>query len=215
MPPEFSCRVFPPEVISNTFDFDVRRVTHDGRRMRGVFARRRIEDDGCALFIGYYPGHRRSTAEMDAKAAGYAARHTVDALSAGRATSAYVLSLNRPDPGFVLDPADAEGALLPDFAPGIVLYWNENPPGRVPQASFVWNLPLRRYEVWLQRSVEADEEIFLFYGKRYFRDYPVDAEAGTDKPYYRIPEGGVFKPDPRGIPAPLALPPDGGSSPGE
>jgi len=208
--PDFSYRAFPPEVISNTHDFDVRWVIHNNRCMRGVFARRPISLTECALFIGVYPGHRRSAEEMDTKASHYATCHLVDVETAKRATSAYVLSLKRYDPGYVLDPGGEEGDLLPEFAPGIVLFLNENPPGSVPKASFVYNIPRQRYEVWLQQAVERDEEIFLFYGSQYFRDYPVDAEAGQDRYYYLIPAESVFMPDRRGIPAPLHLPPGDG-----
>jgi hypothetical protein len=200
-------RAFPPEVISNTFDFDVRWVTHDGRRMRGVFARRRIRDAECAVFIGAYPGVRRSEKEHEEKAARFAARRGVEPDAAKRSMSPYVLSLKRPDPGYVLDPTDEDGAILPEFSGGIVLYLNENPPGAVPKATFVWNVPRRRYELWLQKAAAQDEEIYVYYGSQYFRDYPVDAELGKDRFYYLIQEGSIFTEDPRGIPPPLQLPP--------
>jgi hypothetical protein len=174
--------------------------------MRGVFARRRIETVDSIVFIGIYPGRRKSQAAMEQKAARYAVRHAVDTRMAARRTNAYVLSLARFNPGYDLDPTDEDGELLPEFAPGIVCYLNENPPGGVPKASFVYNLPRCRYEVWLQEGVEQDEEIFLYYGNQYFRDYPVDAEAAESRYYYIIPEGSAFTPDPRGIPAPLQLP---------
>jgi hypothetical protein len=200
-------RVFPTEVVSNTFDFDVRPVTHNGRRMRGVFARRQIRDGECAVFIGAYPGIRRSEKEHAEKTARYAARRGADPQAAKRKIAAYVLSLKRPDPGFVLDPTDEEGELRPEFAGGIVLYLNENPPGAVPKASFVWNAPRNRYEVWLRQAAAQDEEIYLYYGRSYSRDYPVDAGLGEDPKYYLIPEGSAFREDPRGIPPPLQLPP--------
>jgi hypothetical protein len=200
-------RAFPPEVISNTFDFEVRWVIHNGRRMRGVFARRQIRDSECAVFIGVYPGNRRSEKEHAEKTARYAERHAIDLDQAKRKASAYVLSLKRPDPGYVLDPADEEGVLLPEFSTSLALLVNENPPGAVPKASFVWNAPRNRYEVWLRQAVAQDEEIYLFYGSQYFRDYPVDAELGKDRYYYNIPEGSMFTDDPRGIPEPVQLPP--------
>jgi hypothetical protein len=200
-------RVFPPDVVSNTFDFEARWVIHHGRRMRGVFARRRIDLAESVVFIGIYPGRRKSQTEIEQKAARYSVRHAVDERMAARKTNAYLLSLERVEPGYDLDPTDEDGELLPEFASGIVCYINENPPGSVPKASFVYNLPRSRYEVWLQQGVEQDEEIFLYYGNRYFRDYPVDAEAGESRYYYLIPEGSAFTPDPRGIPPPMEIPP--------
>jgi hypothetical protein len=199
-------RAFAPEVISNTFDFDVRWVLHNGRRMRGVFARRQIRDSECAVFIGVYPGIRRSEKEHAEKTARFAERHDVDLDAAKRRMAAYVLSLKRPDPGFVLDPTDAEGVLLPEFSTSLALLVNENPPGAVPKASFVWNSPRNRYEVWLRQAAAQDEEIHLYYGSQYFRDYPVDAEAANTRFYYLIPAESVFTDDPRGIPEPLILP---------
>jgi hypothetical protein len=208
-PTDNSYRIFPPGVISNTFDFDVRRVNHNGRRMYGVFSRRQIRDSECAVFIGVYPGKRRSEMEQDEKAARYAERHGVELDAAKRRMAAYVLSLKRPDPGYVLDPTDPEGELASEFEAGIVLYINENPPGAVPKASFVWNAPRNRYEVWLRLAAAQDEEIYLYYGSQYFRDYPVDAELGKDEHYYNIPAESVFIEDSRGIPAPLQSPPGG------
>ncbi len=193
-------------MISNTFDFEVRLVIHNGRRMRGVFARRGIETGETPAFIGVYPGRRKNETEMERKAAQYAARHGVDLRTASRKTNAYVLSLERVDPGYSLDPTGEDGELLPEYAAGIVCYLNENPPGCVPKATFVYNLPRSRYEVWLQQEAAQDEEIFLFYGKQYFRDYPVDIEAGESRYYYLIPAESVLAEDPRGIPAPLQLP---------
>jgi hypothetical protein len=204
---DFFYRVFPPDVISNTFDFDVRQVTHNSRSMFGVFARRQIRDSECAVFLGVYPGKRRSEKEQDEKAARYAERHGVEWNAAKRRMAAYVLSLKRPDPGYVLDPTDEEGGLAPEYAAGIVLYVNENPPGAAPKASFVWNAPRSRYEVWLREAAAQDEEIYLYYGSRYFRDYPVDEELGKDEYYYNIPAESVFIEDPRGIPPALQLPP--------
>ncbi len=204
---EIPYRIFPPDVISNTFDFDVRRVTHNGRRMLGVFARRQIRESECAVFIGVYPGIRRSEKEHMEKAARFAESHGVELDAAKRASSAYVLSLKRPDPGYVLDPADEEGVLLPEFSTSLALLVNENPPGAAPKASFVWNVPRGRYEVWLRQAAAQDEEIYIYYGSQYFRDYPVDDELGKDRFYYLIPEDSVFTDDPRGKPPDLQLPP--------
>ena len=199
-------RTFLPEVVSNTHDFDVRAVVLGGRRMRGVFARRRISAAECSLFMGLYPG-RRMTSEANAlKVAGYAARHGVDRLSAARKTVVYTLSLAQSDPGHVLDPTNADGELCPEFVPCIVCYVNEPPPGQVAKAAFVYNRPRQRYEVWLLQPADAGEELYLYYGPNYLRNYPIDSSACDDRLARYIPLESVFRPDPRGIPAPLQVP---------
>ena len=205
MPKEsYVYRAFPPGVVSNTNDFDMRWVTHDNRRMRGVFARRRIDTSECSLFVGVYPGHRKSKAEIRNKFTSYSDRHFVDERTSIRKTCAYNLSLERVDPGYNLDPTDEEGALLPEFTSSIVCYINESPPESLPQAAFIYNRPRSRYEVWLLHAVEQDEEIFLYYGKYYIRDYPFN-NTGADHLFHVIPIESVLAPDLRGIPAPLQV----------
>ena len=198
-------RAFPPEVVSNTHDFEVRWTVHNDRRMRAVFARRRITAAECSLFVGTYPGYQKSTQEIRDKYTSYADRHFVDAQTAIRKTCAYNLSLERVNPGLRLDPTDAEGALLPEFASSIVSYINESPPGILPQAAFVYNRPRRRYEVWLLHAVEQDEEIFLYYGKYYLRDYPYNSTC-ADSVFHVIPADATLVLDPRGVPPPLQVP---------
>jgi hypothetical protein len=205
--PEGSCvyRAFPPGVVSNTHDFEVRWVAHNDRRMRGVFARRRIAAPECSLFIGVYPGHRKSRQEIRNKFTSYSDRHLVDEHTAILRSCAYNLSLDRVDPGYRLDPTDEDGALLPEFTASVVCYINESPPGAAPQAAFVYNQPRLRYEVWLLHAVERDEEIFLYYGKHYLREYPFN-NTGADHLFHIIPVDCVLEPDPRGVPAPLLVP---------
>jgi hypothetical protein len=201
-------RAFPSEVVSNTHDFEVRWVVHNDRRMHAVFARRRIASTECSLFVGTYPGYRKSTEEIRNKFTSYADRHFVDDQTAIRRTCAYNLSLERVDPGFRLDPTDEEGALLPEFSSSIVSYINESPPGFLPQAAFVYNRPRRRYEVWLLHEVGQDEEVFLYYGKYYLRDYSFNTTC-DDHVFHVIPAYGTLVPDPRGVPAPLQVPGQG------
>jgi hypothetical protein len=172
--------------------------------MRGVFARRRIGIPECSLYVGIYPGYRKSKQEIADKFTSYAARHLVDKQTAIRKTCSYNLSLERVDPGYRLDPTDEEGALLPEFTSCVVCYINESPPESLPQAAFVYNQPRRRYEVWLLHAVEQDEEIFLYYGKYYFRDYPFNSSC--DGRFHCIPVNSVLTPDRRGVPAPLQVP---------
>jgi hypothetical protein len=199
-------RTFLPEVVSNTHDFDVRWVVHNGRRMRGVFARRSISTPECSLYMGAYPGYRRKKEESALKVAGYVAEHDVDHLTAVRKTIAYTLSLRDRDPGYVLDPTDEKGELLPEFIPYLVCYINEPPPGFTSKAAFVYNMPRQRYEVWLLQAVNQDEEVYLYYGKHYVRDYPVNPGASDDRYSHFIPTESVFRLDQRGIPAPLQVP---------
>ena len=201
-------RTFPSEVVSNSHDFEVRWVAHNDRRMRGVFARRSIPTPECSLFMGSYPGHRVSKEENTRKVARYESGHGVDRLTAVRQTVAYTLSLRDHDPGYVLDPTDEEGKLLAEFTPYLVCYINEPPPGCPSKATFVYNQPRQRYEVWLLQPVEQDEEVYLYYGKNYIRDYPINSAAADGKFAHFIPADSTFKPDMRGVPVPLQVPID-------
>jgi hypothetical protein len=199
-------RVFPPEVASNSNDFEVRCVIHNGQRMRGVFARQAIAVSECSLFMGTYPGLRMSKEENARKVAQYAAQHGVDHQTAVRHTVAYTLSLRDHDPGYVLDPTDEQGTLLPEFIPCLVCYINEPPPGCPSKAAFVYNQPRQRYEVWLLQAVQQDEEVYLYYGKHYVRDYPINTGANDGMFSHFIPADSIFKPDLRGMPATLQVP---------
>jgi hypothetical protein len=199
-------RTFPPEIVSNTFDFDVRWMIHNGHWMRGVFARRSIDASECSLFMGSYPGCRKSREENALKVERYAARHGVDQRTAILKTVAYSLSLRKIDPGYILDPTDEEGELLPECIPYLGLYINEPPPGHPSKAAFVYNQPRQRYEVWLLQMVEQDEEIYLYYGSKYVRDYPINPHAYDDRFSHYIPMESIFRPDRRGLPPLLQVP---------
>lgn len=204
MPQEtYVYRVFPPEVVSNTHDFEVRWVVHNGWWMRGVFARRAIGIPECSLYMGSYPGRRMTKEENALKVTHYSVRHCVDNMTAVRKTVIYTLSLNRYDPGYVLDPTDEEGELCPEFIPYLVIYINEPPPGKPCKAAFVYNRPRQRYEVWLLQAVEKDEEVYVYYGLNYIRDYSIDPHVHDDQLSHYIPSESVLKPDLRGIPEPL------------
>ncbi len=199
-------RTFPPEIVSNTFDFEVRCVVHHGRRMRGVFARRPIQASECSVFVGIYPGLRIRKVENLHKADRYAIRHSVDRYIAMQKVDAYSLSLRAVDPEYVLDPTDAEGNLIPEFIPYIAGYINEPPPKHLVKSSYVYNQPLQRYEAWLLLPVEQGEEIFIYYGNSYLRDYPIDPASCSVRLSRCIPRESIFQFDHRGIPEPLKVP---------
>ena len=200
----FVYRVFPPEVVSNTHDFEVRPVLHNRQWMRGVFARRSIPAADCSLFMGTYPGLRMSREESAQKITRYVARYGVDRQVAIRQTVAYTLSLRDRDPGYVLDPTDEDGNLLPEFIPYLVCYINEPPPGCPCKAAFVYNQPRKRYEIWLLQAVQQEEEVFLYYGSHYVRDYPINTLVMNGKISHFIPTDGISDPRsarPPGTPA--------------
>ena len=174
--------------------------------MYGVFSRRPVGRPDCSLFMGVYPGHRASKEESLIKVDRYAARNAVDRFTAARKTVSYTLSMRKYDPGFVLDPTDEKGALLPEFVSYLVCYLNEPPPGHTPKAVFAYNQPRQRYEVWLLQAVRQDEEVFIYYGDKYMRDYPINDNACDTRRCHFIPAESVFRPDPRGAPAPLQVP---------
>jgi len=206
MPGSYVYRVFPQEVTSNSHDFEVRRVAHNDRQMCGVFARQSIGAAECSLFMGIYPGHRMSREENARKVAHFAVQNGVDYRTAVRQAGAYTLSLREHDQDHVLDPTDEQGSLLPEFIPYLVCYLNEPPPGCVSKAAFIFNQPRNRVEVWLLQAVQQDEEVYLYYGTHYLRDYPIDDGASDGRFSHFIPMDSIFKPDVRGIPAPLQVP---------
>jgi|WetSurMetagenome_2_1015567.scaffolds.fasta_scaffold532545_2 hypothetical protein len=206
LPDSAAYRVFPIEVVSNTFDFDVRRVMHNTQQMRGVFSRRVIGPAEVPIYIGAYPGYRKHRPEMESKTSRFAARYLMEEKAAVQQISAYLLSLQRYDPGCVLDPTDEDGKLLPEFKPYIVSYLNEPPPGFKQKAVFVYNQARQRYEVWLIQPVEPDEEVYLYYGKRYLRNYSIETNAIEAQFAYFIPAASNYLPDPRGVPQPLDAP---------
>lgn len=199
-------RVFPAEVLSNTFDFDVREVVHNGQKMRGVFARRSINASECSVYIGLYPGHRMKKEDSLRKAESYAVRHAANPQMAIHNITAYKFSSQQRDPGYVLDPTDDDGNLAEEFIPYIAGYINEPPPDHKAKSAYVYNLPRRRYEAWLLQAVERDEEIFVYYGEKYFRDYPINPDARSQPAANLIPAESIFTLDPRGIPQLLQVP---------
>ena len=199
-------RVFPTEVVSNTFDFDVREVVHNGQKMRGVFARRTINGSDCSVYIGLYPGRRMKKEDSLRKAESCAVRHAVNPQMAVHNIAAYRFSSQQRDPGYVLDPTDDEGKLADEFIPFIAAYINEPPPDRNAKSAYVYNQPRLRYEAWLLQAVERDEEIFVYYGEKYFRDYPINPDAREAHPANLIPAESIFTLDPRGIPQLLQVP---------
>ena len=138
--------------------------------------------------MGTYPGYRKKKEEIARKVANYVAHNSVDYLTGVRKTVAYALSLREHDPGYVLDPTDDDGDLYPEFENYLVGYINEPPPKFPSKAAFVFNLPRQRYEVWLLKAIEKDEEVYLFYGKNYFRDYPINCNSCENKmfPFHSI-----------------------------
>lgn len=199
-------RIFPPEVVSNSFDFEIRPVIHNGTRMRGVFARRPIMARECSLFMGVYPGFRVKKEDSLRKISRFSQKHNVEINIAARKMAAYTLSLKEKEPGYVLDPTDEEGLLAEEFIPYLAGYINEPPPQQPVKSAYVYNQPRARYEAWLVQPVAKDEEIFVSYGRHYLRDYPINPDSFSQQPAHYIPLGSEFIPDPRGSPEPIQVP---------
>lgn len=198
--------VFPIEVVSNTHDFDVRYVIHCNRKMRGVFARRAINEAECALFIGVYPGLMRTQEEARRKAAQYAERHFMERRAAAGKANTYSLWHRHYDSDHVLDPTDEEGNLLAEFTSYVACYVNEPPPGCFPNSAFVHNRPRHRCEIWLIAPIGQDQEVFIYYGGNYVRNYPISDQASGHRPSYYIPDDVGFELDRRAPPPVLQLP---------
>lgn len=198
--------VFPAEVVSNTHDFEVRWVVHAGRRMRGVFARRAIRQAECSVFIGVYPGYARTRQEIRHKVGRYAERHALERQAAAGKVTADALCHRQYDAEHVLDPTDEEGHLLLEFAPYIAAYVNEPAPALLANPAIVHNRTRQRCEVWLLHAVGEGDEVYLYYGEQYIRDYPISAPACEDRLAYYLPEGSCLDLDRRAPPPVLRLP---------
>lgn len=77
----------------------------------------------------------------------------------------------------MIDPTDDDGAILDEFSLCKGLYVNEPPPGQQVNACFALHHGLQRVEVRLLRKVKADEEVFVFYGAGYPRDYLISKQC--------------------------------------
>jgi len=117
--------------------------------------------------IGTYPGQRYTGAE-------YGKRR-----EAGLTDGKFAVDFWKPDArgvprtGYVIDPGNAHGTLLPRFAAAVAPLVNEPGEGGAPNAVWVWNLPKNTLELWSLRAIGAGQEVTLCYGNGggYVRDY--------------------------------------------
>ncbi len=194
--------VFDWEVMSNTHDFEARVVVHNGYEMLGVVARHDLKR--CPLFVGVYPGVQMSEKKVSQKLADYADRYGVNRANARQAFR-YNIAAENYGRGFELDPTDADGNLLPEFADYLALCVNEAPPQMTPTAACIYNEPRERYEVWLLEPLNEGEEVFTCYGINYVRDYPLNITACHNLEWSYIAKGSTFISDRRGAPSPWKL----------
>jgi hypothetical protein len=158
---------------SNHQDFRLAWVEHGARSMRGVVARRSIAPSELPVFVGAYGGHLRSAAQIEAKVENYRRRHGVQGPIAYTRATGHNLSVG--DQGEELDPTDADGAILPDFAGHLALYVNEPSPGQAQNAALGHNPVTGRPELWLLCPLPAGAEVLAAYGADYERDYDVES----------------------------------------
>lgn len=163
------------DAFSNANAFALAEVSKAGRMMLGVVAKHAIS--GTPVNIGVYPGRLINTLQSALKREQYALRYGVTRkLDLQRAT-AYNRDADELAFDHELDPSDADGNILPEFAGHLALYINEPAPDQPLNATFVYDHPNQRYEAWLILPVAAGEEITVSYGRHYWREYPVNAAA--------------------------------------
>lgn len=129
----------------------------------GVFARRTIPKD---TFIGTYPGYVIPLAKYERL------------FSKHPAVSVYAVQFfnaakNAVDQQWIINPGSMEGTLLPEFSGFLTPYMNEPPPGKKPNAYWVWNMAKGTVEMYTSptRSIRAGEQLFICYGSEFERTY--------------------------------------------
>lgn len=138
------------------------------RRMKGkgwgVKARR---DLAAFTMVAVYPGERLTAKQYENK--------RVQGVSDGK----FAVDFWKPDTngivrtGYVIDPGNSRGELLPRFSGAVAPLVNEPGPRASPNLVWVWNLPRYRLELWTLKPVRRGEELTVCYGTGggYVRDY--------------------------------------------
>lgn len=95
---------------------------------------------------------------------------------------------------YVIDPGDATGTLLPEFANAVAPLVNEPDPGQAPSLVWVWNVPKYRIEMWSSKPIRAGEELTICYGDGYPRGYATGCTRAGVEPYLHAIAAGRAKP---------------------
>lgn len=132
-----------------------------------------VRDIPPGTLVANYPGHL------------YTLHAHSQRLAAGRTNAKYAISFykltsnHNANVGYVLDPGDGQGRLLPEFAAAVGPYVNEPDVRTGPNLLWVWNLPKYRLEMWTARPVRRGEELTVCYGNGggYDRSYVTSCAA--------------------------------------
>ena len=191
------------EIVPTKLDIEHAKKLVEVRKSKGrgmgVFALTEIPE---MTFIGPYPGRVYSDAaydeakKMKLTTGEYGldfwmprpvARNT--AVVAGRPNRQ--VRARRPnigytyeyDDGWVIDPADGKGNIMPRFINAVAPYINE--PGRQEQSNMYWvyNIPRHRVEFWTSEKIKKGDELLLCYGTTYDRSYETSCNSKNNPQY--------------------------------
>jgi len=96
------------------------------------------------------------------------------------------------NPNFVYDPTDNDGNLLESYKHNVCMYINEPPPHKLNNCAWVFTKKdnfeeTTLLEIWTFREVKAGEQLYIFYGDDYSRDYAINRDKDAcDSNYYNF-----------------------------
>lgn len=162
-----------------------------GKGGSGVVA---VKNIPTMTMVAHYPGQRFTEGQY--------ARRRDEGVTDGK----FAVDFWRPTTsgvirsGYVIDPGNARGGLLPRFAASVAPLVNEPTEGGAPNLLWAWNLPKYRLEYWTLRPVRAGEELTACYGTGggYVRSYATSCASrpGEVEPELHV----VTRPGARPVP---------------
>jgi hypothetical protein len=88
------------------------------------------------------------------------------------------------NPNFLFDPTDENGTILQEYTHNIPLYINEPPPGYLNNCCWVFHShsdfgQTTTLEIWTFREIKKGEQLFIFYGNDYHREYSINRDQNA------------------------------------
>jgi len=85
------------------------------------------------------------------------------------------------NPNFLYDPTDEEGQIMQKFKNNVCIYINEPPPQKLNNCAWVFTTldsfeETTLLEIWTFREIQPEEELYIFYGEEYHRNYEINWE---------------------------------------
>uniref|UniRef100_A0A6C0CMS3 SET domain-containing protein n=1 Tax=viral metagenome TaxID=1070528 RepID=A0A6C0CMS3_9ZZZZ len=136
--------------------------------------------------VGVYPGNVLSMSSHNNKIKDYLEYSNITSSSLIRNIydefGKYLFYLDIPmphidiKPPYYIDPTDSEGVLIPKYKFNPALLINEPSPGELPNLRWVINSKTGRVELRTTTFLEKGQELLIWYGDNYKRDYDINSE---------------------------------------